>query len=422
MKPRSAPRKAPPPHADAPLELHERVKRVQQRLHSEVLLTLNELPPTARTPAAITRHLKLKGPICFRLLQALRNDHAPADFFAAIPGPEGLTRVAVAARRAGVGETRINGLRAAISDFESLLQHVGGSQRRLVTQLQGGADSLPAPPVEGTMADHGAAPDPARPVSVLDDRRAIFQSMSRVLKCRSRGVLGIRICSPADNGSLDFPVVGVSGRIGFERRSVSLPYVVQHGTAQSPGPAATAAQDLIIPQFSSSPPPPTVVDVRGEATICIIDQDNTHAGPVDVVVGPIAASYKMWRNRSERGLNTGMSIAIPSEWLVTDTYVPRRFAHNAQASMGSYLIGAMGYVVSDPREAWFARMPGSSAVTPLGVGLANADCDQYPRQTELTATLFDAAKLDPADYVGFRIAIEYPIVNTYYLLSLRKDL
>jgi hypothetical protein len=74
-----------------------------------------------------------------------------------------------------------------------------------------------------------------------------------------------------------------------------------------------------------------------------------------------------------------------------------------------------------PSERWFDRIAHRPAVEYLSPGLEGVDTNWYPRMRELSRTLFEAggeSGWDPAEFVGFRIAVEYPVWNAEYLLSL----
>ncbi len=443
-----------PPETDAPESsrptpvggLSEWVERLADRLRSEFSLLLRELPLAARTPAAVTRHLKLKGPICFRLMGAIRSTGSAAEFYGAIPGPEGLERVLTAAKRAGVGEARVSAALAAIMDFEALLQQAGGSQRRLVAMLRGEAPERA--PASARPAGSGVERRPTAPagegLAPADERQGVFEHMSRLLRCRMRGLMLLRICT-IEEDQLEYGVVGAIGRVGFERHSQALPIVVRHGPGAarlasppqgvtpaggggggggSGGGGARAiaeASDPLMAEFCSTPLPPAIMERRDGTKMYVIDPDNQRQGPMDVFVGPLPVRRTMWKSLGARGLNMETTAVAPTEWLVFDTYVQRSFAERCQAIAGGYLTGSLVPVAGDPRERWFDRLPGTVAPTILGPGLANAEYDRYARQRELTSAVFEAAGKDPDEYFGYRVVVEYPIMNIVYLLSLREE-
>jgi hypothetical protein len=66
---------------------------------------------------------------------------------------------------------------------------------------------------------------------------------------------------------------------------------------------------------------------------------------------------------------------------------------------------------------WQTRFAESPSLQLLPPGLRGSVTDAWARHSELTRFLFERAGLDPAEFVGFRCDIEYPIWRAGYCIS-----
>lgn len=400
-------------HVSSP-NLAEWVAMVESRLRGEFSLLLGELPPTVRTGAAVTKHLALNGPICFRLLAALRSTDGPSTFFDAIPGPEGLGRILSAAEQTGVSPPRVHSVRAAIEEFRSLLQHAGGSQRKLVALLPKsvGAPGLAADPTEPAgEADTG---------SPLADKRQAFNAAARLMQCRSDGLTMVRICTPTNDLCTEMSLTSCIGRLGYTRSSPAFPLVFTNRfSSLVRGQLSSADESPLMAEFCSHPLPPVSTDQRGDMLVFVIDPDHHRHDPIDVVVGPWQSRVTEWTGASGRGFNISSAAITPTRWMLADTYFPAEMISRYEVTTGAYTIAGLDVFPNDPADRWFHRFPGSVPPVMLGRGLTNADSDRWASQRQLTERMFAAAGVDPATYVGFRMQVDYPLPSTQYLLSIR---
>jgi hypothetical protein len=387
---------------------------VESRLRGEFSLLLGEFPPAVRTGAAVTKHLGLNGPICFRLLSGLRSTEGPSVFFDTIPGPEGLGRILSAAEHTGASLGRVQSVRAAIDEFRSLLQHAGGSQRKLVALLpkpHAGQGAETAPP---------AALGETEPGSPLADKRMAFTAAARLMHCQSDGLTMVRICTPEDDRFAELSLCSCIGRLGYVRSSPAFPLVFTNRFSNVVrGNLPGAGDSPLMAEFCSQPLPPVTSDQRGDMLVFVIDPDHRRHDPVDVVVGPWQSRVGEWTSASGRGFNISSAATTPTRWMLADTYFPAEMIARYEVTTGAYTVAGIDAFPSDPADRWFHRFPGSVPPVMLGRGLTNADSDRWACQRLLTERMFAAAGADPTKYVGFRVQVDYPLPSTQYLLSVR---
>ncbi len=53
----------------------------------------------------------------------------------------------------------------------------------------------------------------------------------------------------------------------------------------------------------------------------------------------------------------------------------------------------------------------------FGRGIQNVAIERYDRHDELTAYTFAATGVDPNDFIGFRMIVQYPMIGMHYHLS-----
>ena len=129
-------RQAAPPVAleagDA--DLLARAEDLAARLRTELRELLDELPPGARGGSALSRHLRIDRATCQRAIAASRAEGL--DVLANLPGVQGLEAVVQALADRSADPAKADGARAALAQFERLVDDAGGSRAGLLRRVE----------------------------------------------------------------------------------------------------------------------------------------------------------------------------------------------------------------------------------------------------------------------------------------------
>lgn len=359
---------------------------------------VNSLPARNRSATGLSRWLSLKVPLCYRFIASASGGADASAALKAMPGVQGFRMVLDACAKAEVEPHLLHPVYAAVNELEDLIAQGGGSLRKLLDELNAGT----------------TAADEVSPSDKHEGRRAVFERMRNLLDCSMEGLVAVRIYSPAKEPMFagDLDLCAALGRVGFLRRTAAMPFVL---SINADGFAQMQAQQqtCLIEEFCSKPTPRITLDSRDDSTMVIVDMEFEQRAPFDVFVGPLRATHLGEDSPQGSQIVSRLAINCPSRWLLHDIFLPREWMANKMMRTGVY----MSSVQTSHRHVaaqWYARLPFTHTPGMLGRGLGQIDSDLYPRQRELCEWTFKAAGLDPADYVGFRLEVHYPVLFAYY--------
>jgi len=381
-------------------------ERVAQRLRGEFGNLIAAFPPHAQRATAMARLLGLQVPLCHRILSGTLASGGAAPVLGTFPGTTGLSMFVHAAKRIqSVPPAPIERAEAAIKEFAELIAHSGGSQRRLLDALN------QAQPTDGKH------PGPAG-LRLDNARRLAFEAAVTQIGCSTEQLIGLRVYTPAATPTcpVDLDVTALVGRVGFKRTSEAMPFVLYHAaSAGKPSDGPAGPHTFLIEDFCTQPLPNVLIEQRNDKRIGIVDANFEHTEAVDIFAGPFFHNSVVTVSNGRAYLNCGTLLSTPTRNLLTDVYVPRAWAAELNCTAAIYRDGPLGGLNGPPAQRWFDRLPIPLLPSLLGPGLANAHSDLHARHEELTAKAFQFARADPADYVGFRLAVAHPILQTHYL-------
>lgn len=383
--------------------------RVAARIRGEFGELIASFPFSARRSTGMARWLSLQVPLCHRVLAGIRAQRELSGVFAAFPGIEGLRSFLRAASRMEVAKARLEQCSAAVDELQSLVEHAGGSQRRLVASLEAIESSGPA-------VGRDSEDEP-------DLQKRLFLSSAELLGSCSRAALGVRVYTPSKSPAFpgDMDVTATVGRCGFVRTGTSTPFVLSYATGDRPRDAQADGdapqRSRLLKEFCSLPTPRVTCDVRLGVAIEVVDPTFESTAPMDIFAGPFESSNVIVKESEVGYLNSGIIASHPSERLISDVYLPRSMVGSLECSAGVYHHGSMGGVSGAPSRRWFDRLPLTITPMLLGRGIANSAVHGLPNHTRLTERIFEAAGVDPSGYTGFRMDVAYPLLYAQYLLS-----
>jgi hypothetical protein len=367
-------------------------------VQGSVTALLASLPARNRSATGLSRWLSLKVPLCYRFIASASQSADPCTALKAMPGVQGFRMVLDACAKAEVEASILQPVYAAVNELEDLIAQGGGSLRKLLDELNAGTPA-------------------ADEVSLTDKhegRRAVFERMRNLLDCSMDGLVAVRIYSPAKQPMFadDLDLCASLGRVGFLRRTASMPFVLSinaDGFAQM----QAQRQTCLIEEFCSQPVPRTTLESREDSTMVVVDMEFEQRAPFDVFIGPLRATHLGEDSPQGSQLISRLAVNCPSRWLLHDIFLPRAWMAGKTMRTGVYM-SSVHTSVRHAASQWYARLPFTHTPGHLGRGLSAVESDLYPRQRELCDWTFKAAGLDPADYVGFRLEVHYPVLFAYY--------
>ncbi len=399
--------------ADADLE------RVLLDLHRELRGLLAELPVEAQSVGGLARNLGIERTTCHRVVSAATRPFSGIRLATLLPGTRGLRMVAdAAAARGGSVADAAARVRAAIDDYARLIRRVAGTRSKLLAQLAAQGEQARAP-VE--LRDRGVAA-----------REALFSAAEALTGRSSETWLAAHLYEP--RGDDDAPLVQsrVHGLIGHRWRSDAVPLTF-HVISQDEGADAVAGKprrqlwplldeaDGAAPRellrgFSSSPPPVVRTQQPNEFLVQAIDPHPTQVGgPVDVLFGLVGDMLHPSKTPT-RLEEVWALVNFPARRLLLDVFLHKSLARTSLASLDVHLWRPD--FAKRTGERWQTRFADAPPLQLIGAGLRGAATHAYARHAALLQFLFECRKLDPQDYVGYRVDVAYPMWRTGYCLTL----
>lgn len=427
-------RKATQADSEGPLtsEQYQAGNRVADRLVSEIREVIRGLPLELRGLAELSEHLKVDRNLVQRLLGAAKQkDPVGVESLVQVPGPRGLLQFMAALRGAGMGDHEFDGLAAATKLFAEYLQDVGSQAslgRRLAQQLSGEVTSTPAPPPRLVESPS----PPALTPQPTDPTERMFRDASVVAGCSLDAQVTIAVIRKISDNPFETEDIFCEAHLGYAGTPQAVPlsfhtYVLQSdgvtrlGMADVEGNQPFGLTDNSVLREFSSEPLPTIVAVptqAGNGVLHIVDSVEWRQGTRHDLVTlnrirstMVSGAEDPARRLPEREISSQAS--YPTRYLLTDVYVERSlFREFTTPEAGCHVWDTD--LETKYRQRWLSMLPVKVPVEFLPPRIEQATTDIYPRHTELTQTVFNAAGLDRSKFVGFRMMIKHPIWRAWY--------
>ncbi len=397
--------------------------RVAQRLCLELRSLVGLLPEVERNASAMSRALGIDRNTCQRIVAAAVRGDATARALVQLPGIRGLRQFVEAVQSEAGAAARPDQLAsasAAVDHFELLIEHLGGSQRKLRERLEADAG-----------LDHLHAPGPA---DDMRTRRSLFNAAVAVTGRWSEAWLSTSIIRPVPGNGLFTEVIKFRGHIGHISRADAVPLEIGENASvnllsSAQGPAytplmarsaerdgTTAPKNFLLEPFCTQPLPQITSHSVGTKIIHVIEGIQTaRSDPADIVI----AEYRQRPDKHPATLRPAIGevwslISFPARRLVFDVYLHKEIAARCTPALELHLWGP--HMGEQGLWRWSTRFPGGpklESVTPLS---DDAATDAYPRHTELTGYAFLHAGWKPDDFVGYRCNVVYPVWRAGYCM------
>ncbi len=400
--------------------------QVARRLSVELRAIVSLLPVEHRGASAMSRALSVDRNTCQRLVASIATEEPNEGLLVRLPGVQGLRQViqAILHRRPEPGAAeQLAAASAAIDAFETLIDRLAGSQRRLRQRLE--AD-----------IDFGA--DPRGPGDDANTRRGLFRAATEVVGRWSDAIVFMCFIRPVPDDPELTETVRVQGRIGHIWRASAVPLEISAVTPDNLAldarpdsgrpdgasmrtlaarPARGDTPDSLLTTFCTHPLPRVTSRASGKQTIHVIDPaEPASARPLDIVIAHRRSTPDRHPATQDPPIGEVSSLIVyPARRMVSDVYlhrdIARRCSPSAELHLGGFTSGGPGR-----RARWSTRFPGDPPLTCLGSGLQRAATAAYERHAELTAHVFERVGWDPAQFTGYRCEVMYPVWQAAYCM------
>jgi hypothetical protein len=421
----------------------DRAGIVAEGIRGEFTSLLRGLPGGLRNVSELSRHLDVARPVCQRLVGGIRRSGS-VELLLAMPGVQGLEQVIAAARARGADQAAVERAQLAVARYDELVQINGGSQSKLNAAIRSAqlASKRGARVFSSASAGEGE-------ISVGEHRRHLFEAGRALLDRSCDCKFSVIMLAPNEDNPKRVDHVGAYGYIGVRSGPRASPICMSQRLAigqtpeevlrtpairslRSNAPMQGFGQALLEP-FCSQPLTQVVSRTRGPNLDQFIEfAHHPDARAADVVLADRSIGGVHPRDDEPPLVNMATLADVPPRSLIVAIYLHRSIARECVASSGCYVLGVRGTVATQlrldgvpecvpPSERWFDRLMTRPTVEYLSPGLDSAETPFYPRMQELCGALFHAGGergWDPAEFVGFRVSVEYPVWNAEYLLSL----
>lgn len=400
--------------------------RVGRRLHDELAAFILALPPDGRTASGMARVLNIDRTTCQRTVFFAARAYTGPDLLARLPGPRALVQMVESARQleSPPEEATLAALEIAIERFAELIASMGGSQSRLARHL----DELMRSGGERSSADD--APRRAR--------MKLFEAAAELTGRYSTCWVAVYMYRPSlhDPGLVD--LYRAHGLAGHVTRPDAVPLTfhnfttkMDEGDTPAPGqffhlnPVSRGERprgrtpEAVLREFTSDPAPVVSSKQPHEYLVQAIDDPAGAAGrAVDFMLGT-RTTMPHPATQSPAMEEAWALVNFPCRHLLFDLYLHRDLARACIPSLDTHLWRPD--FAQHTGDRWQTRFADSPTLQLLGPGIRFAgrsgSTPEYPRQGELTHHLFACASADPADYIGFRCQVEYPVWRAGYCVS-----
>jgi hypothetical protein len=389
-------------------------ERVAARLHADLGSLVTQLPEPSRGGSAMSRELGVVRNTCQRVAHALSDDTPSLDTLVKLPGVKGLDQLLDSMRARGFDARSVDMARAAVRQFEEIIQSFGGSHSKLCDRIK-----------------RTTTPEGEFSLGSLDARRALFESAVGVTGRSAQTTISLYAFKgePGDPGLLQRAVA--TGLIQTTVVPGGMPVVLSNGDTLDwidersdhlrnldDSEARGSTPEALLREFTSEPLPVVTSRGRPEALIRVVDPSGLEGAKTFDVVTAARSNHPFTDHNGDLVLDEVWSLAnCPAVRLIFDVYLhetlERYFRPALDVQQWYPNLSAPG------GDRWVLRYPSVPKLELLGRGTERAGSAGYARQRELTSALFERVGWDEREFYGLRCEVEYPIWRAGYCMTFR---
>lgn len=390
----------------------EPLDRAARRLHQRLHTFLTDLPARLQSGSELSRELKVERATCQRILSSALGAYEGLEIVGKLPGRKGIENFVKALGRQPewIEAGQLQHLSVAADSFADALRETAGSQSAFVKRWR----------ARHREAHH----DPA--LLAEDDqalkRRSFFEASAEITGHVCETSLLVLAINEDPEDAEHVRLATTKGTIGHRAEPDAAPLlmneVVEGSSRSGPGGEPKPAS-MELSGFSSESVRMVNQD-KGPASLSqfIETVGPSQDRPVDILLvsrGNFAHTHPALIE--SQAMNITYRVPFPSRYLLLDIYLSRRLAQSCLPSAKTYLGGEPQEIVSRALD-WGSRFREDPDLVLLGQGTIKAHSRAYANQKGLTDDLFHRQQWDPADFVGFRLQVHYPIWKGTYCLRL----
>lgn len=392
---------------------------VARRLVSELRPLVEILPEAERGASAMSRLLNLDRATCQRLVASVGRGEAGVETLVQLPGIQGLRQFIAAIGQRNhtpAGTERIEAARAAVDRFAELIDELGGSQRKLRARLAAERASSQA----GLITAHGGSDDP-------NVRQALFRAAAAATGRWCDVLVQMVMIRPVPGAPDKTETVHTRAMIGHRARPDAVPLEVGQtvqaigGERSERGPQGLRADrspGRLIEEFCSRPLPRIVTKTSAGKMIHVVDV--AVAGTEESAADIVLMQTRREPDRHPATLDPPIGeiwrmVSFPARHMVFDVFLHREIACRCIPSLELHLWTPepVGHV----RARWSTRFTGGPKLEMMSAGLERVATAGYPRYVELATHVVRELGWNPAELVGYRCELPYPVWRGGYCMS-----
>lgn len=391
-----------------------RCERVAARLYADFSDLVSKLPESAQGGSGMSRELGVVRNTCQRVAHALQDDQSSLDTLVKLPGVKGLDQLLDALLEHGIDARSVDTGRAAVRQFEDVIQSCAGSHSKLCDRIK-----------------RSSAPESEFKLGSLEARRSLFESAVGVTGRSAQTTISLYAFKgePGDPGILQRAVA--SGLIQTTVVPGGMPVVLTNGDTLDwidegsdhlrnldDSEARGSTPEALLREFTSEPLPTVTSRGRSDALIRVVDPSGLDGAHTFDVVTAARSNHPFTDPNGNLVLDEVWSLAnCPSARLIFDVYLhetlERYFRPTLDAQQWYPNLSAPG------GDRWVLRYPSVPKLELLGRGIDRASSAGYARHRELTEALFERVGWNPSEFYGLRCEVEYPIWRAGFCMSFR---
>lgn len=357
----------------------------------------------------LARHLGLNKNLTWKLSKIING----SDLYAAaqhIPGSAGMKLMLNAMRKAGAPSASIETAKAAIRNFERVVEVHTGDRATLEQMLA------------------NLAARPTRTEHLLQNRKQAYQGNSGTYGVRAKAQMAANILAPAaTEGNVD--VLQVAGVVGLRRLRHDARWLLfRRSSFNDDGTRALPADgEALDPRHARGIPllADYCTDPIPKLEIVRTDQEAQYElppGPVgntaamNLIYGVVMRdTASIYRDEHNQYAELFCSVSTPAELLQFDLIVHEDFewAMAPEPLLLNRMDGSPSHLTSGRERN---LLPFTETVQELGRGVSRMSSAHLPWYTKLLSDVFERAGWDSERFVGFRLTMPFPPIPSQAML------
>jgi hypothetical protein len=393
-------------------QFEKRVADLGRLLARRVASVVAAVPGNPQGPVNLAKAVGVDKVLASRVLRASTH-RDPIAAMQMMPSPDLLRRLATAAGRKGVSTKLVRELEASVQDYDEMIRSEAGDRSGFEAIL---SSWLPE----------------SRGEFELRRKQAAYRAMSQLVGRSTDVHLATAIIHPSADGQ-HIDIVWITALLGLQRlrpgvavkfasRRVGVPdgeRAPRH-PRNLDGIEAEGIDSLRLDAFCSSPPPPLLTTQVGEVIHYTLG--DTGFGPkskADLVYAEVNLNElpRYFPATPKRSRYVFAEVSTPANLLVLDALIHKDLLGASRPELFIYDTVLDGVASVNDRTRDASRLDLRETLEPLGAGLRTYRVSEMPTYLEMLEQSFAKLGWNPADVMGFRTRIDYPVYGSQVAIA-----